>query len=391
MNQEPGSSAPRVAVLTPEGRGAIAVVRVWGPRAVEVADRAFRPVRGESLARTAPGRLRFGRIGAQLGDEVVAVVVPGTVPEVEIQCHGGSAAVSMVLDALAAEGAERRQPVAWIRHGARSGIAAEADVDLMRTETTRTAEILLEQSQGALEAALARCLEAIESSPAAGAEAVQSLLQRAELGQRLVSGWRVVLSGRPNVGKSRLLNALAGYTRAIVAPTPGTTRDVVTVRTALEGWPVELADTAGLRDADDLIEASGIAMARTHQQAADLILLVLDGSEPLTEADRRLLGTHPEALIIASKSDLPPAWAPEPIGALSVSAERGEGLERLGRAIADRLAPHPPSPGAGVPFRPAHIRRLRTALEAIEAGDLAAAGQALSELLVPPAPTPDPA
>ncbi len=116
-----------------------------------------------------------------------------------------------------------------------------------------------------------------------------------------------MVAGRPNVGKSRLLNALAGYERAIVDPTPGTTRDVVTVRTALDGWPVELADTAGLRDSDDAIESAGIALARARQADADLTLLVLDRSEPLTETDLALRADVQEkgGLIIAEQGRSP--------------------------------------------------------------------------------------
>ncbi|WP_406693377.1 GTPase [Singulisphaera sp. Ch08] len=383
MSQAPHSPAARVCVLTPEGRGAIAVVRVWGPQALEAANRVFRPVQGTSLAQSRPGRLRFGHVGADLGDEVVAVVVEANPPEVEIHCHGGSAAVALVIAALEKEGAERRQPVAWIRHASRSAVAAEADVDLMRAQTTRTAEILLEQAHGAFEAEIRSCLERLDDDRRFCIECVESWLCRSEFGLKLVSGWRVVLSGRPNVGKSRLLNALAGYERAIVAPTPGTTRDIVTVRTALDGWPVELADTAGLRSSKDLIEASGIALARARQEEADLILVVLDRSEPLTESDRRLVASHQQALIVANKCDLPAAWDAALTEALVVSAERGDGIEALGSAIARRLVPEPPPPGAGVPFRPGHVRHLSRALKALEANDLATAGQALRELLAP--------
>ncbi|SIO12943.1 tRNA modification GTPase [Singulisphaera sp. GP187] len=389
MSPIPRSPVARVCVLTPEGRGAIAVVRVWGPQAIDVANRAFRPIRGSSLAQSAPGRLRFGRVGADLGDEVVAVVVSANPPEVEIHCHGGSAALALVVNALETEGAERRQPVAWIRHASRSAVAAEADVDLMRAQTTRTAEILLEQAQGAFEVEIRGCIERLGTDPQSCAEAVKTWLHRSDLGLRLVSGWRVVLSGRPNVGKSRLLNALAGYERAIVAPTPGTTRDVVTVRTALDGWPVELADTAGLRSSDDMIEASGIALARARQKEADLVLLVLDRSEPLTDSDRRLIESHKQTLIVVNKCDLPAAWDPEQTEvlaqaqALSVSAERGDGIEPLGSAIARRLVPEPPPPGAGVPFRPGQVRHLSQALKALEANDPTAARQALGELLAP--------
>src|SRR5947209_8228098 len=109
MSPNPGA---RVCVLTPDGRGAVAVVRVWGPKALEIADASFRPVRNPRLAETPAGRLRFGRMGAGLGDEVVAVVVDRDPPEVEVHCHGGPAAVELVVEALVARGAERRRPVA---------------------------------------------------------------------------------------------------------------------------------------------------------------------------------------------------------------------------------------------------------------------------------------
>src|SRR3954452_16412969 len=202
MSGEPGSRGPRVCLLTPEGRGAVAVLRVWGPRALEVVDAAFRPSRGVRLAESPPGRLRLGRMGAGLGDEVVAVVLPGDGLEVEVQCHGGASAVALVVEALVERGAERRQPVAWVRHAASSAIEAEAQVDLARAPTLRTAEILLEQAQGALAGEVRRLITQIPNNPAAALLGLQSLLGRAPVGRRLISGWRVVLAGRPNVGKS---------------------------------------------------------------------------------------------------------------------------------------------------------------------------------------------
>ncbi|MGE5756449.1 MAG: GTPase, partial [Planctomycetaceae bacterium] len=369
----------RVCVLTPEGRGAVSVVRVWGSRGLEVADAAFRPVRGARLADAPPGRLRLGRMGAGPGDEVVAVVVAGAGerPEVEVHCHGGPAPVALVVEALVAAGAERRQPVAWVRHEARSTIAAEAQVDLARAPTVRAAEILLEQAQGALEDELRRLLGRLDDR-AAARDGLASLLRRAEVGLRLVSGWRVVLAGRPNVGKSRLLNALAGFERAIVDPTPGTTRDIVTVRTAFDGWPVELADTAGLRTSADAIEASGIALARSRQGEADLVLVVLDRSEPLHEADRALLAAHPRGLVVTNKADLPAAWGPGGPEVPTISAQRGDGLEALASAIARRLVPDPPPPGSGVPFRPAQARRLDEIRRLLDAGDVGSARRLLT-------------
>ena len=131
---------------------------------------------------------------------------------------------------------------------------------------------------------------------------------RGQVGVRLTTGWRVVIAGRPNVGKSRLLNALAGYQRAIVDPTPGTTRDLVTALTAFDGWPVELVDTAGVRETDDAIERSGIDRTLRQTETADLVLKVLDRSEPLQVDDRTLMSGPGPALLVAGKADLPPAW-----------------------------------------------------------------------------------
>jgi tRNA modification GTPase len=367
-------------VLTPEGRGAIAVVRVWGPRAVAAADAVFRPASGRRLAESPPGRPRFGRVGAGTGDEVVAVVIAADPPEVEIHGHGGSSAVALVIDALGAAGVERRQPSAWVRHAARSTIEAEAQVDLARAPTLRADEILLDQLHGAL------ARELLEIAGLAGSDAsmalarLERLIARGSVGLRLARGWTIVLAGRPNVGKSRLLNALAGYERAIVSPTPGTTRDVVSLRTALDGWPVELSDTAGLRASVDPVEAEGVALARAHQAGADLTLLVLDRSEPLTELDRSLLRERSRALVVANKADLPAAWTPTDPAAVTVSAERGDGLEGLAAAIVQRLVPDPPEPGAAVPFRPRHLRALHAACESFHARDATTAAVRLAAL-----------
>ena len=358
---------PFIAVLTAPGRGAVAVVRVWGSGALAVADAAFRPLRGKRLGESPRGRLRVGRIGAGLGDEVVAVVIDGSPLEVEIECHGGSAAISMVVEALEAGGARLRPARAWARHSSGSPTRAEAEIALASAPTARVAEILLDQAEGVLDDELRRMLDSGRDS---ALSMLDALIDRAKVGVRLLGGWRVVLAGRPNVGKSRLLNALAGYDRAIVDPSPGTTRDVVTVNAAFDGWPVELADTAGLRATTDPIEAEGVALARGRQRAADLVLVVLDRSGPLTDLDRAVLGEHPGAAVVANKSDLPTAWDEAEVGALPVSAERGDGVERLIEAVADRLVPEIPPAGSGVPLRAVHVRRLTAIRGCLSRGEV---------------------
>ena len=377
MTPEPDAS---IAVLTAAGRGAIAVVRIWGPDAMGLANRVFRPTGGKSLADSPTGRLRVGRVGAGLGDEVVAVVIEAVPPQVEIQCHGGSAAVGLVIEALIAGGGRVRPARSWARLASGSAIRAEAACTLALAPTARVAGILLDQVDGAMDDELRRVLGADE---AVALKLLDRLIDRARVGMNLVEGWRVVLAGRPNVGKSRLLNALAGFDRSIVDPAPGTTRDVVTTLAACDGWPVELADTAGIRPTRDAIEAEGVAQARERQRRADLVVVVLDRSEPIGPLDRAVLLDHPDGAVVANKSDLPAAWDEASHGALAVSAERGDGVDRLVEVIAGRVAPEVPPVGAAVPFRPAHLRGLLAIREAIRSGRVDRAKRSLIRWIGP--------
>ena len=376
---------PLVRIMTSEGRGAIAVMRVWGENAVSVVDAAFRSARGKSLAESSAGRLRVGRAGLGQGDEVVAVRLDTAIPSVEIQCHGGAAAVASVVAALEAAGARRWEGGELDPGSGDDPIGAQALEDLSHASTLRTAEVLLDQAQGTLRHELVRLSAELECSGESALAGLNALIRRAAVGLRLIPGWKVVIAGRPNVGKSRLFNALAGFARAIVDPTPGVTRDVVTLRTAFGGWPVELADTAGLRRTGDAIESMGIARARRAQEGADLVLLVLDRSEPLRPEDRELIELTEGALLVANKSDLPPAWHPHELSRVgpsiaTVSAERGEGIAELIAGIVGRLVPDPPGPGDAVPFRPDQLDALIAARSDRLAGDPTTAARRLAAM-----------
>ena len=155
----------------------------------------------------------------------------------------------------------------------------------------RTAEILLDQLHGALRDEIAGIAILAEQDAAVACARLDALIELSAVGLHLLSGWKVVIAGRPNVGKSRLLNALCGFSRVIVDATPGTTRDVIAFRTALGGWPVDLTDTAGLRATDHAIELLGIERAKRELADADLVLLVLDQSESLRPIDHQLMAT----------------------------------------------------------------------------------------------------
>lgn len=373
-------TTPRVqaARLTAAGRGAVAVVSLWGPDALSLADRLFVPHEGRSLAQTPPGRPRVGRIGPPPGEEVVAVVIDAAEPRVEIHGHGGEHAVETLLERLAQAGAVLRGYGPAARALTPDRLAAEALVALSEAATEAAAAILLDQLNGALAAAVRA---AAEQPPDQAISALEELIARGSIGLRLRSGWTLALAGRPNVGKSRLLNALAGFDRVIVSAVPGTTRDVVTLSCALGGWPVEVLDTAGRRDARDPLEALGIQRGRARQRDADLTLVVLDRAVPLTADDHAVLAECPGALRVANKADRPPAWNPAEWDAWPISATTGAGLAGLVGAIVARLVPDRPSPGSAVPFEPRHLLRLRRARALLSAGRIAAGRRALRDLL----------
>lgn len=339
----------RAAILTGQGRGAVGVVQIWGASALAIASELFHPARGPSLATGATDRPRFGRFAG--GDEVVALILDGQPPAVEIHGHGGTAATAAILAALEARGVliETDFPQS-------DSIATQAEADLARADTLRVASILLDQCDGTLERDLLLLKQLTDAGK--GGSLGAELLDRGQVGLRLLDGWKIVLTGRPNVGKSRLLNAIAGFERSIVSPMAGTTRDVVTVRAAIDGWPVELADTAGLRADAAGLESRGIELAREAISEADLVVVVLDRSEPLTAEDMRVLTAFPMALRVANKSDLAAAWSEHKMDSQLVSAETGDGVESLLAAISSRLVPRPPPIGSGVPFRQVHVDRM---------------------------------
>ena len=357
----------------------MATVLVAGADALPVVGRLFRPAGGRPLASFPLGRIVLGRWGAEPGEELV--VVRQGADRVEIHCHGGRAATAAVVEALAGAGCRPTTWQVWHHDEAGDAVRAAALEALAHARTQRTAAILLDQYHGALGRAMdeiARRLRAGDApSLAAARDGLRALLARGSLGRHLVVPFQVVLAGRPNVGKSSLINTLVGYGRSIVHDEPGTTRDVVTVATAFDGWPVELSDTAGLRAGGDALEAAGMRLARRHLAQADLRLLAFDAGRAWTTDDDELLAEWPAALVVHTKSDLPPDISrPRPAG-VSASSVAAGGADELARAIAARLVPDPPTPGAAVPFAEPQIAPLAHALAYIDSSDPMSAAQAL--------------
>jgi tRNA modification GTPase len=354
----PNSPLPLCVIrLTPPGRGAVATLRVEGSGAVAAVALHFHARGGRPLAAYPAEQIVVGRFGGEAGEEVVACRRSDTA--VELHCHGGRAAVARIVESLVAAGC---QPVPWrdwTRTQADDPIAAAALVALADVRTERTAAILLDQYHGALRRAMDEIQQDIDRGDASAArERIETLLAREKLGRHLTRPWSVVLAGRPNVGKSSLMNALAGYGRAIVHHAPGTTRDAVALTTAIDGWPVELCDTAGLRTAEDAVERAGVKRARERLALADVAVLVTDRSVPWSAEDQALSDQWPAAVLVYNKCDLPVPPGDRPPG-LSISALRGEGLDVLLSTIGQRLAPDLPPPGAAVPFSSEQVETLR--------------------------------
>jgi tRNA modification GTPase len=385
-------SAPapsRVSVLTPPGRGAIAVVAASGPLAFQAIDAEFQAANGRRLVDQAQDRIVFGHWSS--GDYREEAVLIRGADAVEVHCHGGTAAVARIVDALAAHGCEELPWTNWLEDRGNDSITVEADVALAAATTRRTAAVLLDQRNGALARVIREIRGALERGDAADAQrSLSELMERSALGQRLTEPWQVAIAGRPNVGKSSLINALVGYQRAIVFDRPGTTRDVLAADTAIDGWPVRLTDAAGIRASDDPLESEGVARARDELRRADLALWVVDAMmlagdsdvpaiarhEFAEATDASSAGVHP--LVVVNKLDL----REDLMFGLSkdvvpVSALTRVGLEELLRRISNRLVPSPPTPDEAVPFSSRQIERLQQAEAALKAGDLRAASARL--------------
>jgi tRNA modification GTPase len=360
-------SDPIAALATAPGRAALAVLRLSGEGAFRVAARVV-----EGFAATPPRTARLSRLLGPDGrpiDRGLYLNYPGPHSYtgedlVEISCHGGLLVPAQVLAALQAAGARLAAPGEFTRRAVLNGkldlIQAEAVGDLVEATAQAQARSALHQLEGGLSKRLMvlreRMIEALallgyevdfpeeDDAPlglarvgqvVSGIRAeVERLLATAPAGERLREGALVVLAGRPNVGKSSLFNALLGIDRALVTEVPGTTRDTIEAATSFSGWPVRLADTAGLWEAPDRLDRLGVEVSHRYLGAADLVLLCLEAGRPHDAGEQQILAERP-ALPVRTKSDLV-GQGREGEG-LAVSSLTGAGLDRLQAAVVDRL------------------------------------------------------
>ncbi|MBM7867744.1 tRNA uridine-5-carboxymethylaminomethyl(34) synthesis GTPase MnmE [Heliobacterium gestii] len=447
------------AVATPPGEGGIGIVRVSGPGARDVIKAVFFPRYGRGVDEWASHTLHLGTIihpddGREIDEALVAWMVgPRTFTTedvAEFHCHGGAVPVRETLTAVLRAGARLAEPGEFSRRaflGGRLDLAqAEAIIEVIRAKTRDGLGAALSQLEGQLSRridqvradilALLAHLEAMidfpeEDLPDMGSERLRvtvvhigkqigDLVERSRTGRVLREGWRTVIAGRPNVGKSSLMNALLDEQRAIVTEIPGTTRDAIEEYIDLGGIPLRIVDTAGIRETEDIVERIGVEKTREYLEKADLVLVVLDGSDGLNQEDEALLRSLVDrpAVVLVNKSDLAIRRLDDvrlrslvgkmPI--LSVSAKEGWGLQELsdlirsmvygqdGSTVAGREGEGPVTRDGGRSALVTQARHrealeradfhLRQALEAVDVGaspdfltiDLKAAWEALGEI-----------
>ena len=368
------------AISTPVGEGGISIIRISGEDAVVVAKRLYRG--SKDLAQVASHTINYGHIvdpdtGAEVDEVMVSVMrAPHTYTcedVVEINCHGGLLATNRILQLVLSYGARMAEPGEFTKRAFLNGridlSQSEAVMDLIRAKTDKSMKVALNQLDGDL-SRLIRHLrqdildvlaqvevnidypeyDAVEEMTTKMLkekaldiqQRIQALLKTAKQGKVLREGLATAIIGRPNVGKSSLLNTLLHEDKAIVTDVAGTTRDVIEEYVNVDGVPLKLIDTAGIRDTDDTVEKIGVERSKRALDAADLILLLIDSSAPLTAEDCELLtATHgKQRIVILNKTDLPRRVDLDELKKLTdgdalieTSIVKHEGMDQLGQQI----------------------------------------------------------
>ena len=405
------------AVATGSAVTAIGIVRVSGEGCAALCERVFRAANGKPLADQPPRSMVFGEMLDREGrviDQGLAVRFPGPgsytgEESAEFHCHGSPVVLRELLSALFAAGARQAGPGEFTKRAFLNGrmdlTEAEAVIDLIDAETAAAARNAAAQLEGGLRRRLEPIQDAllevasrfyavvdypdediedvrpeeIAAALASAALGLGALLATAGRGKVLKNGVRTAIVGRPNAGKSSLLNALAGYDRAIVTDIPGTTRDTVEESVLCGGVLLRLIDTAGIRATDDPVERLGVERSRQAVASAELVIALIDGTGDVTEEDQEILAlaqTAPHYIVAESKNDLLPPGearvlslprgARKPDAYLSLSSVAPGGLRLLEEAVARIFPAGDPGEAGGLLTDQRQEDAARRALDAVE-------------------------
>lgn len=405
------------AIATGTQVSAIGIIRLSGDETFRVIDRLFFPYSGKKMSESADRRLIFGELrdrGGELLDVCLCTIsrAPHSYTgenTAELQCHGSPIVLRAALDELFALGARQAAPGEFTKRAFLNGrmelCAAEAVADIIDAETVECAKNAAGQLSGAISrkvdgiySALTDIsshyhavldypdediedfqLESYEGSLTSALTELERLLQSHERGKLMTGGIPAAIAGRPNAGKSSLLNALLGYDRAIVTAIPGTTRDTIEEKLRIGRLTLRLIDTAGIRDTDDEVERLGVERSRAAMSKAELVIAVVDGSGEITDEDREVIAqaeAAPKGIVVLSKRDIAEQGAviDTALPVVSLSSVTGDGMDELERVIAERF-PLPEVPAGEIltNVRQADavkraIEYMRSALDAMRAG-----------------------
>ena len=405
------------AIATGTQVSAIGIIRLSGDETFRVIDRLFFPYSGKKMSESADRRLIFGELrdrGGELLDVCLCTIsrAPHSYTgenTAELQCHGSPTVLRTALDELFALGARQAAPGEFTKRAFLNGrmelCAAEAVADIIDAETVECAKNAAGQLSGSISrkvdgiySALTDIsshyhavldypdediedfqLESYEGSLTSALTELERLLQSHERGKLMTGGIPAAIAGRPNAGKSSLLNALLGYDRAIVTAIPGTTRDTIEEKLRIGRLTLRLIDTAGIRDTDDEVERLGVERSRAAMSKAELVIAVVDGSGEITDEDREVIAqaeAAPKGIVVLSKRDIaePDAEITTALPVVSLSSVTGDGMDELERVIAEQF-PLPEVPAGEIltNVRQADavkraIEYMRSALDAMRAG-----------------------
>lgn len=405
------------AIATGTQVSAIGIIRLSGDETFRVIDRLFFPYSGKKMSESADRRLIFGELrdrGGELLDVCLCTIsrAPHSYTgenTAELQCHGSPTVLRAALDELFALGARQAAPGEFTKRAFLNGrmelCAAEAVADIIDAETVECAKNAAGQLSGAISRKVDEIysaltdisshyhavldypdediedfqLESYEGSLTSALTELERLLQSHERGKLMTGGIPAAIAGRPNAGKSSLLNALLGYDRAIVTAIPGTTRDTIEEKLRIGRLTLRLIDTAGIRDTDDEVERLGVERSRAAMSKAELVIAVVDGSGEITDEDREVIAqaeAAPKGIVVLSKRDIaePDAEITTALPVASLSSVTGDGMDELERVIAERF-PLPEVPAGEIltNVRQADavkraIEYMRSALDAMRAG-----------------------
>lgn len=368
------------AISTPSGEGAIAIVRLSGDEALDIADHVYKGKK--SLHEVETHTIHYGHIidpadGSVIEESMISVLrAPKTFTRediVEINCHGGLVSVNRVLDNVLSQGARLAEPGEFTKRAFLNGridlTQAEGVMDLIRAKTDRAMQSALKQVEGRLSERIRKLRQklletvanvevnidypefdadvvstnVLKENVSFVGEEIDQLLVTARQGKIMREGLGTAIIGRPNVGKSSLMNNLVHENKAIVTEVPGTTRDVIEEYVNIRGVPLRLIDTAGIRETEDIVEKIGVERSRQVLQEAELILLVINSAEPLSDEDRALFQAVQgmNVIVIMNKTDLPKQVDEEELREytsgrpiIAASFLNDEGIDSLEEAIA---------------------------------------------------------